>query len=217
MLSRRWMRGSLRRTAPATEMTSTLARQRDRLGLDRVGDEEPLDRAGFEPFDRGLGEQAVAHHRVDLRGAAVGRDPGGVGERAGGDREVVDDHRGLALRRRPMRSSDVARLRSGRCAPCRRSRSGTFSRSAYSRACLAKPASGATTTRSGEVLGDDRVAQDRHARRGRRPARGRSPGPAGRGDPSSRRGRRRPPRWRRRRPAPGSTPAARPSCRPWRS
>ena len=67
MLSRRWMRRIASPKSAATEMTSHLVGKRDGLGLDGVGDEQPLDRAVGQALDRGLGEQAVAHHRVDLR------------------------------------------------------------------------------------------------------------------------------------------------------
>ena len=73
-----------------------LRRELDRLRLDRVRDDQALDRAAIQAIHRSLGEDAVGDDRGDGARAARHELLGGLGERAGADREVVDDD-GVAI------------------------------------------------------------------------------------------------------------------------
>src|SRR5207244_9097967 len=74
-----------------------LRRERVRLCLDAVGDEEALDRAAVEPLVRGSGEQPVADGGPHGCRSPLDEDPGRVDEGPCRDREVVDDERAAPL------------------------------------------------------------------------------------------------------------------------
>src|SRR5438445_13836162 len=70
-----------------------LFRELDRLRLDRVSDDQTLDRAALEPLHRSLREDTARDSSGHRTGAARDELLGDLGQRAGADREVVDDDR----------------------------------------------------------------------------------------------------------------------------
>ena len=115
----------------------------------------------------GLGQRPSVDHQRSSAHAAVAA-MRAASQRARGDRDVVDGGAVFAVDVADGRA--CARSRSGRCAPCRRSRT---ARQRFGDACatLGEPASGATTTRSEKRLRRDASQPCNYGRRGRSPAR----------------------------------------------
>ena len=147
MLSRRAMRRMASPNSPATDTHLDLGREAAGLRLHAVGHEEALDGA--------VVEAVAGRRRRAARGSPRRRPtiaPRSMTTRAASisvPAEMVKSSTIRAVGPRPTRSA--RRSRPTRCGPrgaCRRWRSGARRRLAHSRAFLAKPASGATTTRS---------------------------------------------------------------------
>ena len=109
MLSRRWIRPIASAKSGATETVCHLRGELDRLRLDRVGDDQTLNRAAIQALHRSLGEDAVRDHGRYGSRSAVDELLGHLDQRAGADREVIDDDR-VAIRNVTDDLDDLRRL-----------------------------------------------------------------------------------------------------------
>ena len=69
--------------------------ERDRLGFDRIRDQQPFDGAAIEAFHRSCAEHAMRHCGVNGLRAALDQLVGSIGKGAGRDRKIVDDESGF--------------------------------------------------------------------------------------------------------------------------